>query len=209
MLYGIRSWPEWLIGCEGEADPSGQAPNPAGLEPEGDEDEDDAGDGKALSADRKLRHENAQLRQRAKAAEAERDRLKAANLTDFEKERLARASAEAERDQLKKAQREDRIAYAIRAKAVELNFHDPEDAVSLVNLDAIDISHDGRPDGRSVKAAVEKLVKDRPHLVKQPAPGGGDGGAKTPPTPKTWEDAVKAREEILLRQGLGLVRVES
>jgi hypothetical protein len=208
MLDWIRSWPEWLEGREGEADPPGQAPNPAGLEPEGDEDEDDAGDGKVPSEVKKLRREAAALRQRTKAAEAERDQLKAANLSDFDKERLARTSAEAERDLLRKAQREDRIAYAVRAKAVELSFHDPEDAVSLLNLDAIEVGDDGRPDGRSVKAAVDKLVKDRPHLVKQPAPGGGDGGAKTPPTPKTFDDAVKAREEILLRQGLGLVRIE-
>ena len=210
LLSWIRSWPEWLEGREGEADPKGLDPDPTGLVPEGDEDEDDAGDGKTTPEDMKvLRNRNYQLRKRAQAAEAERDQLKAANLTDFEKERLARASAEAERDALKKAQREDRIAYAVRAKATEMNFHDPEDAVSLLSLDAIEISDDGRPDGRSVKAAVEKLVKDRPHLVKQPAPGGGDGGGKTPTTPKTFEDAVKAREEILLRQGQGLVRIES
>jgi hypothetical protein len=206
MLGRIGVWPEWLFGREGEPDPAGLVPDPAGQAPEGDEDAD-AGDEKIPPGLAKLRRENQQLRARAKAAEEKALGYETAQMTELEKAKQAAALAEAEAAKLREAVKQDRILNAIRSKAAGANFHDPEDATRLIDLADIEVGEDGKPDGRSVKAAIDRLVKERPHLVKQPSPGGGDGGPTGQPKPPTFDDRVRSRVDELLNQpGSGLVR---
>ncbi len=69
-------------------------------------------------------------------------------------------------------------------------FADPGDAVAFLNLDEFEVDEDGEVDGDAISAALDDLLKKKPHLAAQGGrrfAGGGDGGhrgdAKTDPGP--------------------------
>lgn len=103
--------------------------------------------------------------ERKKSEMTETDRLKA------EKEEADKKAAKAEKELAK-----ERINSAITAAATAARFADPTDAHAFIDVASITVTDDGKPDGRSVKAAVDKLAKDKPHLVTPI--GSGDGGSQ-------------------------------
>lgn len=69
-------------------------------------------------------------------------------------------------------------------------FADPADAAAFLNLDEFEVDEDGEVDGDAIKAALDDLLKKKPHLAAQGGrrfQGGGDGGhrggSKKEPTP--------------------------
>lgn len=180
----------FLHGAEGE----GQEPNPSGEgqepKPEGE------GSGSANSPTpgepqtftreyvEALRAENADWRIKYRDTEAKAKEHEA-KLSEYEKAQmddLERAQKEAEEnrtraEQLEANLREERLRNAIVRFATEKNFHDPQDAVSLIDTDEIKFDDDGRPNEQSVKSKIDKLAESKKHLLKTSNAGSGDGGA--------------------------------
>lgn len=86
------------------------------------------------------------------------------------------------------------IAAETRAVAASMGFLYPEDAHLYVSTDDVAMKDDGSVDGDSVKAALKKVAKDRPALVKSdkdevpPAENAGIG-VHAPAKPKTVSEA--------------------
>lgn len=59
------------------------------------------------------------------------------------------------------------IRNAVVLAATRANFHDPEDAFRLADLEGVQIGEDGRVSG--VEEALKALAKAKPHLVRQAA----------------------------------------
>jgi hypothetical protein len=75
---------------------------------------------------------------------------------------------------------------------------DPDDAVRLLDLEAIEADADGRPQPKSIKAALADLVKAKPYLAAKPTPGNGNGfggsvdqGARQPASPSSGDAWVR------------------
>lgn len=131
----------------------------------------------------KLRQEAAGHRTRANRAEKEATTL-AERLQELEQER-ARMSEELERYVMEAQQA--RVAAAIITEATRLGFHDPEDAVRLLDAEAIGLSEDGAITG--VAEALAELVKRKPHLVKSRA--AGDAAAHGAASPVDMNAAIR------------------
>lgn len=72
----------------------------------------------------------------------------------------------AENTALKEARKKDLIQLAfLRANDVE--WHDPEDALTMADLSDVEIDDDGNVDRKALKAALRDLAKRKPHLVKK------------------------------------------
>lgn len=78
-----------------------------------------------------------------------------------------------ERDQ-KAAERVKRAA--ISSAASEMQFHNPADAVSRMDLAKVKIGSDETPDAAYIKSELERIAKDAPYLVKTGNMGGQDTG---------------------------------
>lgn len=152
----------------GDADAKGES------KPEGDKPEDDR---KFTQADldraisQRIAREQAKYAdyEAHKAAAAELAQLKEANSTELEKAvSQARKAGAAEVTERVNARL---VAAEARAAAAALNFHNPSDAVGLVDLKSIKVSSDGDIDSDAVKALISDLAKSQPYLVKtDPAP---------------------------------------
>ncbi|MEU7787670.1 hypothetical protein [Amycolatopsis sp. NPDC049159] len=146
---------------------------------------------RALAAERQFR---AEAEARAKAAEEERDALKAATQTDQEKAvEAARAEGRAEGNQRL-------IRAVVEAKAAAAGFHDPADAaVQLHNrLAEVKVTKDGDVDQTKVTELVAELAQAKAYLVKTagatpPVPLPGQGNHQ--PAPKSGAAAGKAEAE--------------
>lgn len=55
------------------------------------------------------------------------------------------------------------------------SWHDPRDALRLMDMEGVDVSDDGSVSG--LKPAIEKLAKAKPHLVKVDDSGNGKGSS--------------------------------
>ena len=58
---------------------------------------------------------------------------------------------------------------------------DPSDALTFLDLDAIEVSEDGEVDPASIKAALDSLIQTKPYLAVQDGKrfqGGADGGTR-------------------------------
>jgi len=145
-----------------------EAPAPA-AEPSEHETDDlterPGGGGEEVSLEeaRRLRSESKNLRQRLRAAEGERDRLKAEGLSDAERRDREHQETRAENERLAATVRRLRVELAAR----ELGVVDPEAAAALLDLDSVDDADDPR----ALKRALRELVKEKPYL----APQGGNG----------------------------------
>lgn len=178
--------PFGLYGAEGEGEEESKLPPtpppatdpPAGPEDQDNTDDADDDDKKTYSAAemKKVRDEAARYRTRLRASEKADEDRKKSEMTETdrlkaEKEEADKKAAKAERELAK-----ERINSAITAAATAARFADPTDAHAFIDVASITVNDDGKPDGRSVKAAVDKLAKDKPHLINPI--GSGDGGSQ-------------------------------
>lgn len=168
----------------------------------------------SLEEAKKLRAESNSLRRRLKELE---DRTKAdedAKLS--ETERLTKRAAEleqqlADRD---RALRERAVRYATVATAARLGFADPEDAIRLIDQDAIEFDDAG--DARNIGDLLGALAKAKPYLLSGARTAGsfdtGTGGGRQA-GPRTYtreqlrdpEFFAKNREDILRAMNEGRV----
>jgi len=178
-------------------------------EEEQDSDDSDTEDENAKTFDEKyvtgLRKENASYRTRAKE---ETDKVvKLQKQLDAIK-RKEMSELEASADELTKANErieeletstttlgaqlmESRLQAAVFSEAVELNFNDPDDALSMIPQDDL-FDDDGNTNRKQIKQTLKRLADKKPYLLKVPGKSSGDGGAKgDAPDDGTWEGKVK------------------
>lgn len=117
---------------------------------------------------------------RVQELETELQSFREANQSETEKAIAAarKEAADEVRAQLAAELADERVSNAIRAAAKD--FTDPDDAVLRLKSE-IDVGDDGRPDPKSVEAAVKALAKEKPYLLAAHVNvGSGDGGSRTP-----------------------------
>lgn len=156
-------------------------------------DDDDSDDGGTTTFDQayvdKLRKEAASRRttaksekERADALEAELTKIREAEMNDLEKataavDKAAKTASDAEaRAAAAEAQlRQTRVETAVTLAAVEANFQDPTDALSMISQDDL-VDDEGEISAKAVKKALGKLAKDKPYLLSTKKRSSGDGG---------------------------------
>lgn len=156
-----------------------------------DGDDGDLGD----AGERALRAERQAKRDAEKAAKAEKKRaddlsarLEALeNPTGDDAAKAQAALKKAADDAREEARSEANAAANRRVLAAEIKaaaggvLSDPADAVKFIDLDDFDVDDDGNVDDAAIKAAIKKLVKDKPYLAGKPGGtgnGSADGGAR-------------------------------
>jgi hypothetical protein len=144
------------------------------------------------AANAKLRKENAERRVRANAVEEELKAFREAEMTETEKLRTRAEEAEKRNLELESSVKEERVRSAITraASKPEVRFNDPGDA--FLHLDFAELKFDeetGMPDGRSVTAALKRLLDEKPYLAATQDFGSADGGTRGS-GPPTFEDKV-------------------
>lgn len=153
-------------------------------EPQGGNENDAGGSGtetgKSGGGDQgKLTSENRSLRQRLKAAEAERDKLKGATQSDIEKANERATAAETRAAGLETQLRSSSLRSAISDAKSQFGIVASAATVArLVDHDAIEWDDNGNPTDASLKDALKALAKSDPALVRQ-GPGDGGGGRAT------------------------------
>jgi hypothetical protein len=166
-------------GGGGGTPPAGSAP----ANTQGQEGGEQLGEGgkAAIDRERAAAREANRLKsaaeQRAEAAEAELAQLREANQSEAEK---ATAKAVKDATAAAVAQGNQRLVRAeVKAAAAAAGFHDARDAALLLSdkFGQIKVGDDGHVDENAVKAIVEDLAKEKPHLVKKP---GGNGATPLP-----------------------------
>lgn len=177
--YGKDGEPWRLIA--GAQDPPANDPPPTNDPPKNDppqSDPDDLGEAgkRALAAEREAR---AAAETRAKDAEAKVKEFEQAKLS--ETERLQAQAKEHEQGKLEAQQAlaGERFSRAVERAAGRYGYLDPEDAVHLIDRDAVKRDDEGKPDSQSLEAALKRLAEAKPHLVGRRPNGSGDGGART------------------------------
>lgn len=189
-------------------------------EAEADDDDDDDGDnsGKdkaenndglksALAKERKA----AKDAQRAlKAAQKRLDELDSKDKSDTDKAKDEASKATALNAKLALRLRTTAVDNAIIQLAGSLNFRDVDDALQLVNRELIEIEQDDDDpseidlDKASVKAALEKLAKAKPHLIAAEGQGEKSGSkfnGKKQSTKDADEEALRKLYPALNRSG--------
>jgi hypothetical protein len=173
-------------GMDGEAQQDGQEPT---------------GGAETMSMDeaRKLRREAQSLRRRLAELEKLDGDRKAAELSEVEK---AKQAAQASQQGLAKLSDEYRAAvvrYEVMLLASSLNVVDPDAAVRLLDMEAIETGEDGAMDRAAVEAALKALLKQKPYLVKAqqvaaPETNARNGGQQEDPAAR--EDELRRRFRI-------------
>lgn len=118
-----------------------------------------------------------------------------------EQQRLADAKAAAEKAAAAEKTRADNIAIRAEARLIakDLGFIDVDDAYKLADLSGAKVDAEGNVTG--VKEVLEKLAKDKPHLIKaadgKPAGSSGSagGGQRGGGSGKTPEEIAKELAE--------------
>lgn len=148
------------------------------IEAHAEHDELTDGGKKALDAERKARRT---AERAAKAAQAEIEQLKEAQLSDNERA-IAEAKREAKAEVLSEVN--TRVLRAeIRAVATG-RLTDPADALTFLDLTEFEVSEDGDVDTKSISKAIDDLVKSKPYLAAGRPSGDVDSGARgTSPNP--------------------------
>lgn len=131
-----------------------------------------------------------------KTKAAEFDKLQEDNASELQKAVKA-ADATARADVIAKTNARV-VGAEIKAAAANARFHDPTDAVLRLQREiaGVPVGEDGDVDTDAVKALVDKLAADSPHLVKtdsRPAPLPGQGLHTPSRTP--GRDAGKAEAQ--------------
>lgn len=200
-----------LFAAEGDED------DPTDLEQNENEEDPDGGAGgsekdkrdpqKKITAQQEEINRHFQAR---KAAEEERDQLKA---WKEEQERKGKTELENIQADLEKATKRNQELESTVQKLVLKNaflsskdyeWHNPERALALVDLSAVQINEDGSVKNPDVlAAAIKKLADEEPYMLKQKSEdGAGDDKPKIPtgtkpvkPAPKS--DAAAERKRLL------------
>jgi hypothetical protein len=97
-----------------------------------------------------------------------------------------KALAQARKEADQAARTEERTKASRRILTSEIKaaaggkMSDPSDAVRLLDLDDFKVDDDGEVDAKSITAAVDQLIKDKPYLAVNGArsQGSADGGAR-------------------------------
>jgi hypothetical protein len=171
-------------GTDGAADAAGQAPG---------------GDAETMSMDeaRKLRREAQGLRKRLNELEKLETDRKAAALSEAERATQAAQASQQELARLREEHRTAVVRYEVMLLDSKLNVVDPDAAVRLLDLEAVETAEDGALDGKAVDAALRALLKAKPYLVKPEQVAAPETNAHSG---KTKEIDDKAREEELRRR---------
>lgn len=125
------------------------------------------------SAERRIGELNAESAGRRKKLEAfEKAEKERQDAELSETERLRRSDAEKDEtiSALRDSLRATRLAHRAEVLALQLKFRDPDDALKLADLSAVEFDEDGLPDPKGVKAALKKLAEAKPHLVASDEP---------------------------------------
>ncbi len=120
-----------------------------------------------------LERENKQFKERFA-------KLEEANLNEQEKA-IAKARKEGF-DEAAKASNAKLVRMAIRSAARE-KLADPSDS-DVISVDQFEVGEDGNVDDKAISAALDQLIKEKPHWAKQlekPTVGSADQGAKGSP----------------------------
>ncbi len=170
-------------------DPPAPDPKPKDPPAPDPDDDDDGTDEDPVAAAKKWKalarkHEKAE-----RAAQAELDKVKAANMTEAEKA-IEKAKAEGRAEATAELTR-SLVESAIETAATG-TLADPEDATRFLG-DLDRFATGGKVDKSAISAAIAKLVKDRPYLAASgkasPLPGGGG----KPTTGTSFTDDIRAR----------------
>lgn len=198
MVLGSRSTIEekyallhlFMAGAEGEegapgGDGSGQTPPPESKdqtpppEPDPNNKDDSNSDDDPDIFDKeyveKLRRENAKYRTERNDLQSKLDEFEKAQMSELERAQTEAQEAKAQAEAAQAELRKTKLQSALLSHAT--GFHDPHDALLLIPQDQISVDDDGNPNTNSVKAAIDRLAKEKPHLLKSNNPGSGDGGA--------------------------------
>ena len=123
-----------------------------------------------ISELRKIRAEAAKYRKQLRQLESKVAReQKASELAKMEEtDRLKAIAEEAEARAKTLKEKADIIAKraAIVSVASALNFYNPQDAASMVDLGQIEIDDDGTVDEKEINELVKSLVESKPYLVR-------------------------------------------
>lgn len=113
-------------------------------------------------------------------AEADKKRLEADGKLQelLETERREKAERDQRIAEMESRERSRILRYEIRDVARDLSFADPDDAVHLIDRDAVEYDDDGEP--TNVATLVKALAEKKPHLIKTE----GDGRRGIPATPR-------------------------
>ena len=144
-------------------------------DPEGADQLGDPGKKALASMKEKLRKE----RERRKAAESERDKIKGSGTNADDPEQIR-----SEADKAATTKANARIVRSEVRAAAAGRLINPRDALQFLDLTQFEVDEDGQVDEDDIADAIEDLLKERPYLgVAAKAPearfqGTGDGGAR-------------------------------
>ncbi len=146
-----------------------------------------------------IRSESAKYRKRAQDAEEQVKKHDQDQMSELEKAQSQATDAEAKVDGLENLLAGERTRNAVTLEATKMAFQDPADALSLIDVNDLNIDDETkRPTTKSVQGALKTLVKDKPYLVKEaPKPGSADGGAGGGAGDLTEEEKIAAHEKEL------------
>ena len=146
-----------------------------------------------------IRSESAKYRKRAQDAEEQVKKHDQDQMSELEKAQSLATDAEAKVEGLENLLAGERTRNAVTLEATKMAFQDPADALSLIDVNDLNIDDETkRPTTKSVQGALKTLVKDKPYLVKEaPKPGSADGGAGGGAGDLTEEEKIAAHEKEL------------
>lgn len=146
-----------------------------------------------------IRSESAKYRKRAQDAEEQVKKHDQDQMSELEKAQSLATEADAKVEGLENLLAGERTRNAVTLEATKMAFQDPADALSLIDVNDLNIDDETkRPTTKSVQGALKTLVKDKPYLVKEaPKPGSADGGAGGGAGDLTEEEKIAAHEKEL------------
>lgn len=107
---------------------------------------------------KEVNHESAGRRKEIEAFEKEKTDREKANLTEAEKFQAEIKMIKADHETLQKQLKAERVRTALLSKATALNFANPEDAIALTDMSAVEITDDGKVTG--FEKSMDALAKD-------------------------------------------------
>ncbi len=113
-----------------------------------------------------LRVESAKYRKRAQDAEGKLKEHDQSQMGELEKAQSIAADSEKRVEQLTNLLTAERTRNAVTLEATKLKFRDPSDALAMIDVSELNFDEEtGRPTTKSVKGALERLVKEKAYLV--------------------------------------------
>ena len=195
-----------ILGFEGDGENQNQEENEEENEEEEEKNEDGGNVEGLKSALAKERKERRRLAKEVKALSEFRKEREDAEKTDVDKAKDNATQAEAKAQKLAARLKDTALDNAIIQLAGSMGFADVDDALRLIDRDAVDVDQDEDDpsdvsiDKATVKSALETLKKAKPHLIKseEAKPGSNRTGSRFNGVNKEVND--KDAEEAALRQ---------